>query len=101
MRQATSRAREVVLIFYLPDALAPSLIAMGFTRVDGDTFTRGDDDWVEFSVAPIENMWWVIIAIDGQLRSESKVDSIIQALRILWTFNCIELIEQVTVNAEA
>lgn len=85
--------KEMVLIFNLADVLAPSLIAVGLQRVEEFYFLRGQDS-VEFS-RDKEGSWWVIILIDNKLRSESIVDGITQALRLLWTFGIITVVEGV------
>lgn len=74
----------------LPDVLAPALAAAGFTRTkegDGFNFERGGD-----AVEVFKNggHWWIVVIINHQLISESRINNITQALRILWAYGLIE-----------
>lgn len=99
---STGPRKEMVLIFDLPGALAPSLVATGYERTEHNVFTVNDAKTsVQFYEDPFEtSSWWIVIILDNDLKSESKVDSIIQAFRLLWTFGAIALIEQTAVSTE-
>lgn len=87
-KTSAASTKEMVLIsLNLPGVLAPSLLAVGFQRAE-DLYLIREQDSVEFSHDK-DGRWWMIIVLDGKLRSESIVDGITQALRLLWTFDVI------------
>lgn len=74
----------------MPDVLAPALAAAGFARTkesDGDNFERGGDAVELFRNG---DHWWIVIIVNHQLTSESRINNISQALRILWAYGLIE-----------
>lgn len=83
----------------LPNALAPGLLATGMERTDEFVFEYGNNS-VEFHLDDLDNRWWIVIVIDDTLRSESKVVSPRQALRLLWTFDMVTLTEEAPVLAD-
>ena len=70
----------------VPDVIAPALTAAGFTRTDDDSFERGGDGAEVFRNG---GHWWIVIIINRELVSESRVDSITQVLRILWAYGLV------------
>lgn len=80
--------------------MGPSLVAAGFQREDDVFFIDEYDTSVEFTEAVDGPFWWMVLIIDAQLRCECKMDSITQALRVLWSFGLVGLVEQEPALAE-